>query len=215
MDMKTKDILERNGVIPVSAGVLKSEFGNYKSPLDKISELEDEGCLIRLKRGLYLNSSKVTDRLISNELVANIICGPSYVSMETALRHYGLIPEAVFMTRSITLGRFKQFVNCLGTFEYIHCEPDYYPIGVNQTEGDGYSFLIASPEKALCDQIIFTQKLRPRSIKDMRVYLEDDLRLDMDMFFNMDPAIFKQCSEVCRKKEAINNLIRILSYERV
>jgi predicted transcriptional regulator of viral defense system len=66
----------------------------------KIANLEQTGKIIRLKRGMYVVSPKVTRQLLSVELIANHIYGPSYVSMESALRYYGLIPEQVYVPGS-------------------------------------------------------------------------------------------------------------------
>lgn len=59
----------------------------------------------------------------------------------------------------------------IGQFEYIHCRADYYPIGISQFVKDNYSLLIASTEKALCNMVVFTPKLRPGFIKSMFIPL--------------------------------------------
>lgn len=97
-----------------------------------------------------------------------------------------------------------------GLFEYQHCAKDYYPIGITQRQEEGVTYLIATPEKALCDYIIITPRLPLRFLKDTRLFLEEDLRLDMDAFMEMDVDIFKQCAAVSKKQQAINNLIKLL-----
>lgn len=176
-------LLKDLGVIPVDNNILKSVFKDLKYTNSKMVSLQKKGNLIRLKRGLYVVSPKLSNGVLSTELIANHLYGPSYVSMESALRFYGLIPEEVFLVRSMTTKRSRQFTNEIAHFQFIQCNPDYYAIGIDQFDRNGYSFLIASPEKALCDLILFTQKLRPRFIKDLRVWLEEDLRLEMDAFF--------------------------------
>lgn len=57
--------------------------------------LEAAGKIIRLKKGLYVVDPKVSRIALSTEIIANHLYAPSYVSMQTALRYYGLIPEAV------------------------------------------------------------------------------------------------------------------------
>ena len=78
------------------------------------------------------------------------------------------------------------FQNDAGRFEYHHCAKDYYPIGITQREEEGVSYLIATPEKALCDYIITTPRLPLRFLKDTYIFLEEDLRLDMDAFKEMN-----------------------------
>jgi len=202
--------LKQLGIIPVDYALLSSIFSDYKYPRNKIANLEIEGKLIRLKRSLYVVSPDVSGKLLSTELIANHIYGPSYTSMESALRYYGLIPESVRMVRSMTTKRSRNFENSISRFDYINCSEEYYPIGINQKIGDDYSFLIASPEKALCDLIAYTPKVRPRFINAMLLYLEEDIRLDMETFYKLDVNIFRQCVEVSKKKNELNNLIKLL-----
>ena len=81
---------------------LSSVFPNCANLKMKAKRLEYDGDIIRLKKGLYV-ASPLTSRLkLSPFLLANHIYGPSYVSMQTALRYYGLIPEAVYSVQSMT-----------------------------------------------------------------------------------------------------------------
>ncbi|HBE40509.1 MAG TPA: hypothetical protein DDW27_04775 [Bacteroidales bacterium] len=204
------DVLKEFGIIPVNTVALETLFTSYKYPQKKVRSLEQKGLLLRMKRGLFVVSPAVSGKSLSAELIANHIYGPSYVSMETALRYYGLIPESVYTVRSMTINQKKKFGNPIGNFEYIHCPVDYYPIGISQIVKENYSFLMASPEKALCDLVVYTPKLRPRFLKSMYKYLEEDLRLDMDAFFEMKATIFNQCARFSRKKNEIYNLVKIL-----
>ncbi|MEX0986530.1 MAG: hypothetical protein WD052_03555 [Bacteroidales bacterium] len=202
--------LKQLGIIPVGYAVLASLFSTYKSPRNKIANLEIKEKLIRLKRGMYVVSPNVSGKLLSTELIANHLYGPSYVSMESALRYYGLIPENIYMVRSLTTKRSRVFENQISRFEYIQCSEEYFPIGINQKMNDDFSFLIASPEKALCDLIAYTPELRPRFMKSLLSYLEEDIRLDMEAFYSMNVKIFEQCAEVGKKKNDLNNIIKLL-----
>lgn len=198
------------GVIPVGYPVLESLLTGYASPRHKIADLEKAGKLIRLKRGLYVLSPMVSGKLLSTELIANHIYGPSYVSMETALRYYGLIPENVYWVRSMTVKRSRLFENSIARFDYVSCNDEYYPIGIRQEQKEGYTFMIASPEKALCDLISYTPKLRLRSAKALQLYLEEDLRFDMDTFYDMNVEIFRQCLKFSKKKTDLTNIIKLI-----
>ncbi|MDR2841405.1 MAG: hypothetical protein LBV75_09170, partial [Paludibacter sp.] len=146
--------LKNLGVIPINKDVLYSLYNDLKQPKDKITELERKGFIIRVKRNLYVVSPTVHNQKISSELVANHLYRPSYVSLESALAYYGLIPERVFTMRSVCTKLHKQYDTPLGHFEYVKVPAQYYPIGVRQEIiGNSYAFLIASPEKALCDKI--------------------------------------------------------------
>ncbi len=203
--------LEQLGIIPVDYAVLRSLFSDYRSPRNKIANLEQAGKIIRLKRGMYVVSPKVSKQLLSVELVANHIYGPSYVSMESALRYYGLIPEQVYTIRSMTSNRSKNFENPIGKFEYIIVNENYYSIGIKQqTVESKYTFLIATPEKALCDMISATPRLRIQSEKALVAYLEGDLRFDMSVLENMDTNIVKECINTGKKQGVLKLLLKLL-----
>lgn len=208
--------LEQIGIIPVDYAVLRSLHTDYSFPSNKIASLEQEGKIIRLKRGMYVVSPNVTKQLLSTELIANHIYGPSYVSMESALHYYGLIPEQVYTVRSMTVNRSRKFENPIGSFEYITTPEKYYSIGISQqTALSKYTFLIASPEKALCDMISATPRLRIQSEKALRIYLEDNLRFEMSTLKKMNPNIIKGCIETGKKKEILKLLLNIVSHESV
>ncbi len=202
--------LEYSGVTPINNTTLEAMFGGYTSPTHKVASLEKSNKIIRLKRGLYVTSPSVSGRILSTELIANHVYGPSYISMETALRFYGLIPESVHLVKSMTLKHSRIFKNEIAQFDYVYCPAEYYAIGVEQVVNADYSFMIASPEKALCDLIAYTPQLRPRFVKSMKQYLEEDIRLDMDEFYNMKPAIFEACAQVSKKRNEIINIIKLL-----
>ncbi len=205
--MKT---LSHFGVIPFDISVLKSQLTSYAKPTNKAEGLVESGELIRLKRGLYVVSPDVSGQMLCPGLIANHIYGPSYVSMETALRHYGLIPESVYTVRSMTTKRSKKFVTPIAEFQYIHCRDEYYAKGIRQEQSNDATYLIATPEKALCDMIVYTPNLRPRFLKNMEEYLQDDLRFDMDRLREFDTELLGQLAQESKKKEEIQNLIKIV-----
>jgi len=197
--------------IPVHTATIASLYPDVKSANRKVASLEKTNKLIRLKRGLYVVNPKESGILLSTGLISNLLYGPSYVSLLTALRIYGLIPERVETIESMTTHLTMTFENPVGRFEYHHCTKDYYAIGITQQEEEGVSYMIATPEKALCDYITTTPRLPLRFLKETAIFLEEDLRLDMDAFFEMNIEIFRQCAAVSKKQQAINNLIKILN----
>lgn len=203
------EILKQFGVVPVSSAVLKSVLADYKSVNTKIHALEKEGELVRLKKGLYVVSPKVTGQELLPELVANHLYGPSYVSMESALRYYGLIPERVYAVRSMTTKHNREFKNEVGAFTYREVADDYFAEGVTQSKTD-VPFLIATPEKALCDTIIYTPGLTLRSVKAVGAYLADDLRLDIEALRRCDVSIIEACAATGKKKMELQNLIKLI-----
>jgi len=75
---------------------------------------------------------------------------------------------------------------------------------------DNYAFLIASPEKALCDLIANSSQVNLRYMKDVETYLEQDIRMDMDEFNKMDKTIFEDYIKVGKKADSISILLKFL-----
>lgn len=197
--------------IPLNTYVLREAIGEYRSPNDKISRMQKEGELIRIRKGMYVAPTDESGQEISRELIANNLYGPSYVSCQSALSYHGLIPERVRAVISATTKRAKSYSTPLGLFRYISMPLRYYSIGINQViVKTQYAFLIASPEKALCDLIISTAGLRFQSAKAARDYLLHDLRIDYEEHQNWDIEIIRQCAQHNRKTRELNFLIKTL-----
>lgn len=209
--MQKKD-LEQFGIVPVDFAVLATVLNEYKSPKNKVSAMEKSGDLIRLKKGLFVVSSEVSGQNISRELVANHLYGPSYVSLESALSFYGLIPEKVYAVRSVTTRLSKKYVTPLGNYEYVTVSEDYFQIGIRQEIiNNQYAYLIATPEKAICDMIATTRNLRLQSVKAMQAYIEEDLRIDLSAFDKYDTEIIKQCIDTGKKPVELTQLLKLLN----
>ena len=205
-----KNPLLQFGNIPVRFDAIASCFPELSAPEKKIRALERDEQLIRLKRGLYVVSSDVTSKEICVPLCANHIYGPSYVSRHWALRWYGLIPERVFTMTSVTIKRTRTFDNPLGRFTYDQVKPEYFSIGIQSLEEDGVNFLMACREKALCDFILWDRHVPSQSVKALWQYLEEDIRFDMDELPLFDVSIIEACAKAGKKKQILNNLIKII-----
>ena len=202
--------LEHIGNIPVSTSAVASLFPEMKAGNQKVRNLEAAGQIIRLKKGLYVVSPKVSRVALSTELIANHLYAPSYVSKQTALRYYGLIPEAVFTTQSMTVKHSRNFETPVGRFEYQSIAREAFSIGITYINKQSYSFLIATPEKALCDMIANSPKVNLRYLKDVEIYLEEDIRMDIEDFRNMDVKIFEHYAQAGKKAKSVTTLIKYL-----
>jgi hypothetical protein len=156
---------------------LIATLANYSSPRDKISRLIRNGDIIRIKKGLYIFSDDLRRKPISLMYLANLIHGPSYVSLEYALQHYTLLPERVTEITSVTTSRSRRYTTPVGHFSFQHIPLSCFTTGMDIfTDDSGNSCLIAVAEKALVDKINAGPQLRTN--KDMKQYLFDDLRLN-------------------------------------
>lgn len=196
---------------PVDYATLVTLLRDYRFPKDKIATMEKQQQLIRIKKGLFVVAQQEGTSPISRELIANHLYGPSYVSLESALSYHNLIPERVYRVRSVTMKRFKMYDTPLGVFEYRTVSPEYFSIGIQQqVTQDNTAFLIASPEKALCDLIVLSSGLRLQSSKAVKIYLEENLRIDLFENRSWNTEIISQCMEVGKKKTALSQLLKLL-----
>lgn len=202
--------LENIGNIPVSTSALSSLFSEIKAGNQKVRNLELSGKVIRLKKGLYVVDPSVSRVALSTELIANHIYAPSYVSMSSALRYYGLIPETVYTMQSMTIKHSRSFDTPIGRFDYTFINREAFHIGITSINKQSYAFLMATPEKALCDLIANSPQVNLRYAKDVEVYLEEDIRMDIDDFRNMDISVFEHYAEVGKKAGSIQSLIKYL-----
>jgi len=104
--------------------------------------------------------------------------GFSYLSLQSALSYYGIIPERVETTTSVTSKKDKSFTTPLGEFTYRYLSIPKYSIGVTQKLFDSYHpVLIATPEKALADMGAL-ETPRVKNQAEMQEHLLENLRID-------------------------------------
>jgi len=136
----------------VTTSMLMALLSDYESPRKKMTSLKKKGLIKSIKQGVYLVKEDLGLRPYSKEVLANLIYGPSYISLETALSKYGFIPERVTTTTSISIGRGKSFSTPVGEFEYHNIKDSIYPVGVALKEVyQGVFCQYATAEKALLD----------------------------------------------------------------
>lgn len=202
--------LEQFGNVPVTAASLESIFPDIKGGNQKIRLLERDRQVIRLKRGLYVCSPEVTGTSLSTELIANHLYTPSYISMSSALRYYGLIPEQVYVMQSMTLKHSRDFDTPVGRFEYTRISKASFAIGLSSIRKTEYAFVIATPEKALCDLVANSPGVNLRYPKEAALYLEEDIRMELSDFRQMNPAILEAYAHVGKKADSVRTLLKLL-----
>lgn len=120
---------------------------------NQLARWKKRGWLAELKRGLYTLGMSERETLLSSEVAAANIYQPSYISLESALSSYKLIPEKVTAATSVTTRKTKVFHNQAGVFVYRHLKPALYFGFVAQKDESGYPYFMAEPEKALLDYL--------------------------------------------------------------
>lgn len=165
---------------------LRDALSAYRKPRDKIGRLLAGGGIVRIKKGLYCFGDGLCRQPIERAYVANLIHGPSYVSLEYALSYHGLIPERVETVTSVTTRRSRTFSTPIGRFTYRTLTARRYAVGVEQEAAQDAHFLLATPEKALADKVWTDRHLKLRRPSDYRAYLLDDLRADPEALLRLD-----------------------------
>lgn len=194
---------------------LMSALSHLANPREKVTALLRKGVIVRIKKGLYVFGDDYRRRPISLELLANLIYGPSLVSLDYALSYYGLIPERVHTMTSTTTKGPAQFETPVGRFVYRHIPVAGFHLGMDRRESGDIGFLIATPERALADKIR-DQRTNPlRSRSRLAEFLFDDLRIDRQAFAAFDAQFFETFGERIRSNKVTlcADLIRTLRRE--
>jgi hypothetical protein len=154
-----------------------------------------------VKKGLYVFGDHLRRRPYSRELLANLIYGPSFVSLEFALSYHGLIPERVDAVTSLTTKRPKVFETPVGKFVYRQSPTRAFHVGMNRIVHQDVAFLIATPERALADAVRENRGHSLRTQADAAQYLFDNLRIDQRLFEEMNPGLLEELATALRSRK--------------
>ena len=127
----------------------------------RLNEWQEKGYIKKLRRGYYMFS----DLSLQEEtlfLMANKLYGPSYVSLETALSYYGLIPEGVYSMTSVSTKKTSRFKTPITSFIYRNIKPELF-FGYRLEKYGGQRFKMAEIEKAFLDYVYFNPKIADAS----------------------------------------------------
>ena len=156
------------------------------------------GEIIHIRRGLYCLAQKYCRRSISRNVIANLIYGPSYVSMETALSVHGWIPEAVHSVVSVSSGRAKSFETPLGYFDYVQVGQRPLLAAVERKQDESsICFLVAKPLKAIADYVA-SRGMDWRGVEP----LEESLRIERENLDTLTPEDFNELDGVYKSRRA-------------
>ncbi|RLB99751.1 MAG: hypothetical protein DRH90_19850 [Deltaproteobacteria bacterium] len=132
---------------------IRAAYGGFDHR--RLSEWQKKGYIQKIIKGYYFFSDvDINENRLA--AIANQIYKPSYISLETALSHYRLIPENVYMTTSVSTRRTYRFATPLATFSYRTIKPALF---------FGYSLMadrikIAFMEKAILDFLYLNPLVR-------------------------------------------------------
>ena len=176
--MKFEELLKLlNGEVIFPSSILLAGNVSKNVIRKQLTRWVSSGKLIQLRRGFYAIAQPYRDEQPHPFLVANMVKRASYVSLQSALEYYGIIPEYVPVITSVTTGRTEEIITKIGRFQFKHIKKDLF-WGYREIEVTvGVKIFIALPEKSLLDLIYLT----PGS--DSLEYLEE-LRLQNTQLLN-------------------------------
>ncbi|MBI2892867.1 MAG: hypothetical protein HYY06_04895 [Deltaproteobacteria bacterium] len=175
--MVFEDLLRAVGDEPVfETGLLLAGDVDRRDVERQLSRWTASGRLLKLRRGVYALAPPYAKSAPHPYLVANRLVPGSYVSLQSALAHHGLIPEHVPVTTSVTPGRPARWTTPLGTFDFRHLKRALV-LGYERVPlPNGQSALIARPEKALLDLVHLEAGTDdPRALAELRLQHLDGL----------------------------------------
>jgi predicted transcriptional regulator of viral defense system len=197
---------------PITHQLLVDLLKDYKRPNDKILALKADGLIEPIKKGLYIVGRSVGPERPENALLANHILGPSYLSMESALSHYGLIPEKVYAVTSMTTKASRKFETQIGLFTYTNLPLPYYAFGLAMINfSKDQKTMVATPEKALCDKIVTTAGINLRSVSSAKDYVFRNLRMEEIEIAKFDVSAINSWLEHAPKSTSLEMLTKMIA----
>jgi predicted transcriptional regulator of viral defense system len=165
----------------------------------------NQGYIQPLAGGYYILADRAMDE-VALFRVANKIYEPSYVSLESALAYYDVIPETVLGVTSVSSRKTKQYESAWGVFSYRSVKPQYM-IGYQVIENSpGSKFKIACLEKALLDYLYLNSKIQSfadfEELRWNRIQLHDLL----------DHSILSKYVNIYAKRSLENRVNQFMGY---
>ncbi len=205
--MKFKELLKLIQEEPIfSSSLLMAGKGSASQIRMQLSRWVAEGKIIQIKRGLYAIANPYRNQDPHSFLIANMIKKASYISLQSALEYYGIIPEYVPKITNVTTGRPGEVNSKLGVFIYRHLKKDLFWGYQEQEIIRGTNVFIARPEKALLDLIYLTSNSDNYAyIGELRLQNSDKINIDLLMHYSKSfkkPKMERAANLL--KKEIIN-----------
>jgi predicted transcriptional regulator of viral defense system len=201
--MKFADLLSFTAKLPFfETGLLLAGAVVPADVRRQLSRWVQAGRVIQLRRGMYTLAAPFQQTPPHPFLIANSLLTGSYISLQSALAYYGLIPEYVAQTLSVTTQRPSHWRNPMGDFRFQHLAPHLFFGYQQKTFTPGQEAFIAFPEKALLDLVHLTPE------GDDPLYL-DGLRLQN--LERLDPQLLQKLASRAGKPKWMRAASRIVA----
>jgi predicted transcriptional regulator of viral defense system len=206
--MEFKHLLELLGDEPIfETSLLLAGNINPNTVRLQLNRWTKTGRLYPLRRGLYAVAPPYQRTKPHPFVIANRLQRASYISMQSSLAFYNLIPDTVNVTMSVTAGRPERLKTPLGIYEFKHIKPDLFR-GYRMTDLRSQHALVATPEKALLDLVYLQPDGETKEyLQELRLQNLD--RLNLDEMRKQAEAVNKP--KLRRAVEIISNLAQVES----
>ncbi len=188
-----------------TTAILISELPGYVNPKAKIGRMVEKGEIYPIIRGLYEDDPKTPPQYL-----ANCIYGPSYISFEYALNYYNLSGKHDCPVTCAAYGKRKEkrHETSFGVFTYRDIPKKAFSEELILHYENGYSFVIASPEKALCDTLY--NAAPAANLKELKTLLFDEIGIGKRKIFRLDPTVLLRLSDLygCRNLHLLKSFLR-------
>ena len=144
---------------------IRKQFNDFDNR--RLVEWQEKGYIIKLRRGYY-SFEEVVKGDDFRYFSANKLYSPSYISMESALSYYNLIPEGVFTTVSLTTRNTTVFSTPVGTFNYRNIKPQLF-FGYRLLNFQAHTIKMAEPEKSILDYLYLNKVDTPDMLEGIRL----------------------------------------------
>ena len=192
--------------------VVKDLFPNESEGARKqlVHRAVSRGEVLRLKPGLFLLRREYRRSELRPFVIAGLLHSPSHISLESALAHHNLIPEAVQQVSSVTALRSRSFVTPLGLYSFKRVPALQPRAGVEAVKlgSESWAF-IATPLRALADMLYLNKTVS--WTKDGLRYVLESLRIEEDDLAGVSAAALSEICDSIRDKRVttyIENLTR-------
>jgi len=147
-------LIEIVGEEPIfETGLLLAGAVNKTDVRRQLSRWTKAGRIWQLRRGLYTLAPPFQKVKPHPFVVANRMVHGSYVSLQSALAYYGLIPEYVPVVTSVTVSRPGHWDTLLGKYDFHHVKTNMFRGYRLTVLTAGQEAFVATPEKALLDLV--------------------------------------------------------------
>lgn len=178
--MKFERLLEIVDDEPLfESGVLLAGSVDRNDVQRQLSRWTSAGRLYMLRRGLYALAPPFQKVKPHPFVIANHLVRGSVVSLQSALAHYGLIPDLVPVVTSVTARRPARWQTPLGVYEFHHVKATWLTAYRLVEVSPGQQAFVATPEKALLDlAYLFPASDNPLYLRELRLQNLEGLDLD-------------------------------------